>query len=80
MVLGQIWTDRVVYVLNVVDELFDNDVVKRAYVIEEHDLMDNHWSGSSRMNPGVGMWGMILAGLLPDIGIKNLFESEEFKG
>ena len=74
LVIAEILTERVRYVLKMVDELLDKDEVERTYWLEEYDLLDQRWSGSSRIRLGVGFWGKMAMGMLPEIGVKNLFE------
>ena len=74
LVMAEILTERVRYVLKMVDELLDKDEVERTFWLEEHDLLDQRWSGSSRIRLGVGFWGKMAEATLPDVGVENLFE------
>ncbi|MFZ2202068.1 MAG: hypothetical protein WAV56_01595 [Microgenomates group bacterium] len=74
LVMAEILTERVRYVLKMVDQLFDKDEVERTFWLEEHDLSDQRLSGSSRIKLGCGFWGEMAEGMLPRIGVENLFK------
>lgn len=77
LIAAVILTEGMEYVLTVEDELLDdNEEVERTYWLAEHDLFDPLWSGSSRLTLGKGFWGMLAQSILPDLGVKDLFELE----
>lgn len=76
LVMAEVLTDRVRYVLTVEDELHNRDVVERSYWLEENDLVVPQLSGRSRIELGKGYWGLLAAGIVKEIGIDNLYELE----
>ncbi len=79
LMVAEVLTERVRFVLTIVDELLDRDevdVVERSYWLEEQDLVEPCLSGTSKIELGKGYWGMLMAGLVKKVGIDNLFELE----